>query len=521
MLINFSNHFESLANRFGDREAIVNTERNRRYSYREFHLLTNRIVNMMQSTLGLGLNDRFINILENDNLSLLHFPTIFKGPATAAFCNYRDSLSEHTWQVECAKAKVAFIEKELLGSHYDMLRERQVTVVVMDRPDEPKEGVHYFWDLLRTAPDHNPEVELNDRDHCAIIRFTGGTTGKGKPAMYSIDNWLNCRDTAFAITDKGMWSEATRVLHIAPISHGSGMLYLPSFYSGGCNVTQNTPDLKHYCTNIQKEQITHSFLVPTILYRLLEIDADMSSLRYMLYGAAPMSPGKLKQLQAKMGNIFVQVYGSTEHFGFSSNLSIEQHIINTPEDEVRLSSAGQPTSGVEFIIVDDNGRKVAPGESGEIWMRSRGTCLGYLNAPEKTAEEFHNGFWKSGDIGYMDKDGFIYLIDRKKDMIISGGFNIYANEVEAALNCHPAVLMSAVVGIPHEEWGEAVHAEVLLRDDSEASEQELINFVKNRIGNYKAPKSVKVVKELPMSVVGKILRRKVREHYWGEGRKIS
>lgn len=193
--------------------------------------------------------------------------------------------------------------------------------------------------------------------------------------------------------------------------------------------------------------------MPTILYRLLEIDADMSSMRYMLYGAAPMSPGKLKQLQAKLGNIFVQIYGSTEHFGFSSSLSIEQHIINTPEDEVRLSSAGQPTSGVEFIIVDENDQKVAPGESGEIWMRSRSTCLGYLNAPEKTAEEFHNGFWKSGDLGYMDKDGFIYLVDRKKDMIISGGFNIYANEVEAAVNSHPDVLMSAVVGIPHEEWG--------------------------------------------------------------------
>ncbi|WP_339783027.1 AMP-binding protein [uncultured Marinobacter sp.] len=521
MNINFSNHIESLANRFGDQEAIVNIERNRRYTFAEFHLLSNRIVNMMMATLGLGIGDRFVNILDNDNLSLIHAPTIFKGGATGAFTNFRDSVDEHTWQIEAAGAKVAFIETELLKTHYEMLKERNVSIVVMDKPKEQLDGVHYFWDLVDSAPDHNPDVELDDREHCAIIRFTGGTTGKGKPAMYNIDNWLSCRDTAFAFDDKDMWIAEPRCIHVAPISHGSGMLVLPTFYSGGCTITQNSPDLNAYCANIEHEKATLTFLVPTILYRLLDIESDLSSLRFVVYGAAPMSSGKLKQLQAKLGNIFVQGYGSTEHFGFASNMSTKQHIIHNEEDEVRLGSAGQPTPSVECIIVDEKGNKLPKGETGELWVRSRSICLGYLNAPELTAEEFQNGFWKSGDLGYMDDNGFIYLVDRKKDMIISGGFNIYANEVESALNSHPSVLMAAVVGIPHEEWGEAVHAEVVLRGDENVTEAELISHVKSLIGSYKAPKTILVVEQVPTSVVGKVLRRKVREQYWKKGRQIS
>lgn len=520
MKINFSNQMEALANRFGDNEAIVNIERNRRYSYTEFHQLTNRIVNMMTS-LGLSAGDRFINILDNDNLSLLHAPTIFKGCVTGAFTNFRDSLEEHTWQVKKSGAKVAFIEKELLNSHYKMLRDGNVTIIVMDEPDESFEGVLYFWDLVNQASDRNPDIVVDDREHCAIIRFTGGTTGKGKPAMYSIDNWLSCRDTAFALQDKAAWMDNPRCIHVAPISHGSGMLYLPTLYSGGCTITQNEADLKVYCRNIENEKATITFLVPTILYRMLDIDSDLSSLKYVIYGAAPMSAGKLKQLQEKLGNIFVQCYGSTEHFGFASNMGTSQHVIEREEDEVRLSSAGQPTPGVECIIVNEKGEKVPKGETGEIWMRSRSICLGYLDAPELTADEFDNGFWKSGDLGYMDDKGFIYLVDRKKDMIISGGFNIYANEVEAALNSHPSVLMAAVVGIPHEDWGEAVHAEVTLREGFEVGEDELVAHVKGLIGGYKAPKSIVIVDQLPTSVVGKVLRRKVREKYWKGGRKVS
>ncbi|MCY1445912.1 Long-chain-fatty-acid--CoA ligase [compost metagenome] len=178
--------------------------------------------------------------------------------------------------------------------------------------------------------------------------------------------------------------------------------------------------------------------------------------------------------------------------------------------------------GVELIIVDEEGREVAPGDTGEVWLRSRATISGYHGNPEATATEFSDGFWKSGDLGYQDEQGFLFIVDRKKDMIITGGFNVYAVEVEAALNAHPDVAISAVVGIPHAEWGEAVHAEVVLKEGSQLSSDGLIEHVKNRLGRFKAPKSLVFVSELPVSVVGKVLRRTVREKYWKDvSRRVS
>ena len=177
-------------------------------------------------------------------------------------------------------------------------------------------------------------------------------------------------------------------------------------------------------------------------------------------------------------------------------------------------TAGRPLPGVEVIIADDEGKEVSRGEKGEIWVRCDAVVTEYYKDPENTAANFQDGFWKSGDVGYMDEDGYIYIVDRKKDMIISGGFNVYASEVEHALNSHPAVQQSVVVGIPHEEWGESVHAEVILSEDQAITPEELIQYCKAKIASYKVPKTIDYVKELPTSGVGKVLRRKVREKYW-------
>jgi fatty-acyl-CoA synthase len=525
MKVNFSNHFQILADTYGDCEALVNVERNRRFSYRELHLLTNQIVNMMRDSLSMKAGDFFLNILENDNLALMHMPTMFKSDITGAFTNYRDSIEGHSWQVDFVKPKVVFIEKALIDSHYPMLRERNIAVVCMDPIDEPRDGLHDFWALVNAASDANPNIVIDDREHPALMRFTGGTTGKGKPAMYSFDNWLACRDSFYALPDND-WTHESRMLHLAPISHGSAMLVLPTFYAGGCNVTINVPDLSNYCQVIHDEGITHSMLVPTLLYRLLEmpevIEKGLGKLKTIYYGAAPMSPSKLKSLQEAFGNIFIQVYGSTEHCSATLSLSKADHVLGQDDDKHRLASAGRPVMGTEIILVDDDGQPVANGENGEIWIRSRATIKGYYQNPEKTAEEFIDGFWKSGDIAKRHADGYIQIVDRKKDMIISGGFNIYATEVEAVVNAHEAIFMSAVVGIPSEEWGETVHAEVMLREGVEFDPNELKRFVKEKLGGYKSPKTVKVVEALPVSAVGKVLRREVRDQYWKEaGRQVG
>ena len=526
MKLNFSRVMRMMAQRFADREALVNVERNRRYNYSEYHLLTNRIANALRTTLVVGKGDKFMMILENDNLGLLHIATIYKQEGTGAFTNLRDSIDEHSWQVAFIKPKVVFIENRLLDTYHAMLREHGCTVVVMDPLDGPApEGVLQFWDVVNAASDEDNDVALDQHEHTVLLRFTGGTTGRGKCAMYSADNLMACRDSGFINPGMG-FDENTRFIHVAPLSHGTAMGYYVTLFSGGANITMNALDLEEWCRVAEAERVTHSFLVPTVLYRLLELQKasprNFSSLRTLIYGAAPMSPTRLDDLVKTFGPIFAQGYAATEVGMFVAVLDKTEHRADSECAIKRLSSAGRITPGVEVFITDMEGKPLPTGEIGEIRIRCRGVIQGYYDNPESTAKEFENDAWKSGDLGYLDEGGFLYIVDRLKDMIISGGFNVYAVEVEAALAKHPAVLMSAVVGVPHPDWGEAVHAEVMLRPGVSVTEKELMGHVKSQLGGYKAPKTLTFVENLPMSVVGKVLRRQVRDKYWrAAGRQVG
>lgn len=521
MKLNFCRVMRSLAQRHGDKEAIVNVERNRRYSFREYHLLTNRIANGLRDRLGVGNGDKFMLILENDNVSLMQIPTIFKQEGTAVMTNMRDSIDEHRWQVDLVKPKVVFIENKLLDSHGAMLREAGCTIVVMDPLDEQHGGdttqVLTFQELVDGASDADNDVSLDQIAHTTMFRFTGGTTGRGKCAMYSADNLLACKDSALSSPELE-FDKNTRTLHVTPLTHGTMMVFYPTLFAGGANITLNALDLEQWSQVAESERATHSFLVPTVLYRLLEMQRahprNFSSLRTIVYGAAPMSPAKLNDLKDSFGSIFVQGYGSTETPMFISLLDKADHRTDSPQAIQRMSSAGRVTPGIDVFITDAEGRELLPGTTGEIRIRSRAMIQGYFENPEGTAAEFVDDAWRSGDLGYIDEDGFLFIVDRLKDMIISGGFNVYAIEVEAALASHPAVLMSAVVGIPHEEWGEAVHGEVMLRQGMSATDEELIAHVKSKLGSFKAPKSISFVEALPLTVVGKVLRRHVRGKYW-------
>ncbi|MFT3755684.1 MAG: AMP-binding protein [Pseudoxanthomonas sp.] len=517
MKVNFSNLFQAVVDKYGDREAILNIERNRRLTFREHHLLTNRIVNAMTGPLGLGVGDAYLNILKNDSLTLLHFGTALKGPAIAAYANYRDTIEEHAWKVENIRPKIVFIENELLDACYQPMHALGATLVCMDPLDAPREGVYSLADLITQVGDENPSVVLDDREHVFMIRFTGGTTSNAKPAIYSPDNWVSCYESMLMLTDME-WGPHSRALHMAPISHGSGVLVLPAYFSGGCNVTMNDPDLVKFCQLIEQEKITNTMAVPTMLYRLLAMPEvarfDLSSLRGVFYGTMPISPDKLKQVQSRFGNVFVQGYGATENSQLALSLHRADHVIDNPEQAKHLAAAGRVQPGVELLIMDDDGKPVPRGQPGEIWMRSRGTIRGYYDRPEATASEFtEDGFWKSGDIGRMDENGYVYIVDRKKDMIISGGFNVYAAEVEAVINSHDAIMMSVVIGMPHEDWGEAIHAEVVLMPGVKLEEKELLAYLRARLGGYKVPKSISIVDALPLSPAGKVLRRVVRDRY--------
>jgi acyl-CoA synthetase (AMP-forming)/AMP-acid ligase II len=505
--------------RHADTLALVNVERNRRYSFREYHQLTNRIANAMRTTLGLGRGDTAAFILKNDSLSLLHYLTVLKQEATCAYTNYRDSLEEHLRQVDHIAAKAVFLEAASLDAYYEALRSRGCTIVVMDPPARPHEGVVSFWDAVDAASDAETGVEMDDREHVAVLRFTGGTTGRGKCVMYTPDNLMCTHESFLAYGRDPDFRPGLRYLHMLPLSHAVIVAFAVALLAGGTNYTLNAADLEAWCRTIETERITHTAAVPTILYRLLELpaaqQADLSSLRYIGYGAAPISPAKLGALVARFGAIFTQVYSASENFTAVTSLGKAEHVAGVGGDaERRLASTGRPGLGTEVRICDDQGNEVPPGTPGEVWLRSRATVRGYYRNPEATAAEFQDGFWKSGDIGILDRDGYLTIVDRRKDMIVTGGFNVYAGEVENALTSHPAVLMAAVVGIPHPEWGEAVHAEVVLREAAGLGESELIAHARSSLSAHKLPKSIAFVPQLPLSPAGKIVRRLVKEKYW-------
>jgi fatty-acyl-CoA synthase len=522
--LNFSRVMAAMALRYKDNLAIVNVERNRRYTFAEYHLLTNRIANMCRDRLRLRRGDTAMLLLDNDNFSLVHFPAIFKQEAAFLFGNLRDGVEESLRQLDYVQAKAVFIETRLLAPYHSLLQRRGCTIVAMDPAPALPPDVLSFWDLVGAASDADNDVELDAREHVAVLRFTSGTTGAGKCAMYAPDHFFALRDSLYIQPDCA-FDDTTRALALTPLSHASIFLLHGAFFLGGATYTLNAPDLASWCRTVQEERITHALLVPTLLYRLADMNSagtyDLSSLRTLIYGAAPIAPAALGRLVEQFGQIFVQLYGASEVPIFISALGKRDHAASTEGAEQRLGSAGQITPGAELIIADDDGNPLPTGATGEIWIRARATIPGYYKNPEATAAEFTNGFWKSGDLGYVDDGGYLFIVDRKKDMIVTGGFNVYAVEVEAALSEHPAVLMSAVVGVPHAEWGEAVHAEIILREDAVAAPEELLDFAKTRLGSYKAPKSVKFVADLPLSPVGKVLRRQVKEPYWaGHGRRV-
>jgi acyl-CoA synthetase (AMP-forming)/AMP-acid ligase II len=281
-------------------------------------------------------------------------------------------------------------------------------------------------------------------------------------------------------------------------------------------VTLNGADPRAIGRAIETHKVDMIYAVPTVLYRMLEMDLpckyDLSSLKTIRYGGSPISPAKLEILLKLFGQIFVQGYGSTECWPSVTILGRKDHGTQTRQQIDRLLSVGRPMPGEEVIICDKDGTLLPAGQRGEIWIRGPNTISGYYKAPELTKQNFtSSGFWKSGDMGYMDEQGYIYLVDRKQDMIITGGYNVYAIEVENCLNSHPAVQNSAVVGRPHEIWGEAVCAMVMPAQGSTISPQELIDYCKHHLARYKAPKKIEITDQLPLSSAGKVLRREVRQ----------
>jgi fatty-acyl-CoA synthase len=355
-------------------------------------------------------------------------------------------------------------------------------------------------------------VEESYADDLAALVGTGGTTGRPKGVMLTGRNL----ETMSALTLMSYPFEGRPVyLALAPLTHAAGVLCFPVLALGGEVVIMRDPDVHAFLALIAQHRVTHTFLPPTLIYMVLaaeELDAtDLTSLQCFWYGAAPMSVTRLEEALRRIGPM-AQLFGQSEAPMMISTMApLEHYDADGSIATRRLSSAGRPTPLVTVAIMSPSGELLDQGERGEIVVRSSLVMAGYYKNPEATAEASAHGWHHTGDIGFLDADGFLHIVDRAKDMIITGGFNVFSAEVEQALMAHPAVQDCAVVGLPDDKWGERVVAVVQPAAGHQVDPAAVIAFVKDRIGSVKAPKAIEVWPDLPRSKVGKILKTEIKK----------
>ena len=419
------------------------------------------------------------------------------------------SLDDQLFQIEDSEAQMLVIDADAFRDRGGDLAARAPGLKSVFTLGPANYGVDLLA-AIDAAGTATPRC-LAGPDDIATLNYTGGTTGKSKGALRTHREYGGF---ASAILSDFEIPDTPRYLTVAPISHVAGTKVLPSLIRGGTVHMLKGFDPDAVFKTIERERINFTLFVPTMIYVMLDHPAldktDLSSLELLLYGASAMSPSRLVEGIERIGPVFSQLYGQTECYPVSV-LRKADHDPKTPE---LFLSCGFPISACETKILDDNDQEVETGEAGEICVRASHVMAEYWKRPEQTAETLKNGWLHTGDIARADERGYMFILDRKKDMIVSGGFNIFPREVEDVLSQHADVAMVAVVGIPDDKWGEAVTAIVVTREGARPSADELIELVKARKGSAHAPKHVRFVTELPMTGVGKVDKKVLKAGFW-------
>ncbi|WP_316176655.1 MULTISPECIES: fatty acid--CoA ligase [unclassified Bradyrhizobium] len=492
-------------------------------SFAAFDRKTNQVANALKA-LGVKPHERIAYFGKNSDIYFELLVGAMKANVVMAPVNWRLAGPEVAFIVEDCKAPALFVGPEfttMIRNIRDQIP--SVRHIITTEGGAPEWQDYTAWRDAQSADD--PGVPITPQD-IALQLYTSGTTGKPKGAMLSHANFLNLVNTGNPEEkpDWNKWSTDDVSLIAMPIFHIGGSGWgLMSLYHGARGVIAREFDPTRILDFFEQSGITKLFMVPAAMQFVVRQprarQVDFSRLKYMLYGASPIPAALLKECIDVFKCGFVQMYGMTETTGTIIALPPEDHV----EGLERMRSAGKPLPGVEVAIIDPLGNPLAPRQVGEIATRSGSNMTGYWNLPEATARTLGKDGWlRTGDAGYMDEDGYVYIHDRIKDMIISGGENIYPAEVESAICDHPDVAEAAVIGIPDDKWGEAVKAIVVMKPGTRATETDIINFTRTRIAGFKTPKSVDFLDALPRNPSGKILRRNLRAPYWaGKDRQVN
>ena len=442
--------------------------------------------------------------------------------AVSVDVNWRLAAPEVSFIVNDSQAEVLIVGQEFVPVLDAIVGEldRVKTIIVIGGHSNHDD--YERWVNAQSATDPKAPTKSSD---VAFQLYSSGTTGRPKGVMLTNDNFFALLPAAQKI-----WHMSDKTINLVamPLFHiGGGGWATAAQYCGARSIIMRDVNPAEIVAWIEKYRITHAFMVPVLLQFALAMPnigtTDFSSLELIAYGASPISESVLEGAIKAFKCPFMQVYGLTETTGVVTVLGPEDHDLSSA-NKGRLRSCGKPFTGIELRIVNSDTAKDVPlGEVGEIWIRSRQVMKGYWNMPEETAKSIVKGQWfRSGDAGYFDKDGYVYIFDRVKDMIVSGGENVYPAEVENALMGHPAIADVAVIGVPDEKWGEVPMALVVRKPDTQVTESEILAFARERLAGFKTPKSVGWVDALPRNPSGKILKKDLREPYWkGHTRRVN
>ena len=512
-------HFQRAAKYHPDRPFVVSDDGS--YSHAEMAMLVDRVANAIVSA-GLEAGTHISVLSPNHPLGMACQLGIFQAGCVWVPGNYRNSAADTARQFRALDVRWLFHHSSMEAYVASIRDELPLLrgIVAMDRATATAQSLDEWADGFPAGA----AMPTRSLDDTLCIMSTGGTTGVPKGAVHTHRSWQANIANYLAEFD---FSVPPVHLVIAPLTHAAGVVSWAMIGSGATHVLSPAADPETILSLIEKHRITFLFLPPTIIYMLIAHpglkDYDCSSLRHFVFGAAPMSVDKLRETFAHFGPILIHLYGSTETLVMNTILRAEDltAALNGTGREALTASAGREAPFMRTEIVGDAGELLGPDTPGEIVVRGQSVMSGYYNEPGKTAASRIDGWHRTGDVGFKDADGYLYIVDRKSDMIISGGFNVYPGEVEQVVLMHPSVRDCVVVGIPDEKWGEAVLAAIELKADCTVEAADLIAFCKERIGSVKSPKFVRVFDELPRSPVGKTLRRAVRDGYWvGRTRQI-
>ncbi len=495
---------------YGDRTAVVFEEI--RLTHREFNLRVNRLANALAAR-GIVKGDRIAILGENSDRYLTAYFAAVKIGACVVPLNFRLADNEITHILEDSEANLLFAGEgyeqraAAIGGQIPSLG----PVIALEKASI---GTVFLEDLIRDMPDREPDAVVDEND-LAVLMYTGGTTGHPKGVMLSHRNLMTAV-TSMAVIAGVRSTDST--CFVLPLFHVSIWPVFLLLLAGGKVVINRKLDLGEILRLIQDERCTHMNLVPTVYTWLMEyplVDRyDLGSLQLLTYAGSPFPPENLKKCIGRFGSLFAQGYGSTETAGGPvSFLPMEDHHVSGPGSRL-LASAGKPAVCSEVRILDENGNPLPPGKIGEVAVKGRHVMMGYWKNPELTGQVLRDGWLHMGDMGYLDEEGYLFLVDRKADMIVTGGENVYPQETENVLYEHQAVLECAVVSAPDERWGERVQAVVVLKPGAKAGAEELIAHCKARLAGYKCPKTVVFQEALPKTPIGKILRKELKQEFW-------